>query len=108
MANFVRKNLIIFKSFFFVPDQAKSVQPTSVSMVLRFKNTNGVATQVTIALTSSGATPTPPTPAYEWSGQWDSSAAQEGTVYWTAYASGTVQAAEQGSFVIDANPSNNF
>lgn len=108
MASFVRKNPITFKCSFFVPGQPASVQPTSVSMVLRFKNTNGTPTQVTIALTSSGATPTPPTPAYQWSGQWDSSAAQEGTVYWTAYASGTVQASDQGSFVIDANPSNNF
>ena len=106
MTSFVRKNLLTFTGTCFLPGESASTppskQPSAGVMVLRFKNTSFVWTVVTIALTASGS------PNYTWTGTWDSSACEEGTVSWTMYFSGPVQAAQEGCFFVNANRSNTF
>lgn len=117
----VRKNLITIRARFppsgyswprgqegystvppeFPPTFTPWVQPSAAQAVLGFTNPQGVkvTTTLAMALGADGVT---------WSCLWDSSAAGRGLVTWVVFASGTVQAANQGQFEIEANYVNTF
>lgn len=112
MTSFVRKSLVTINTKFVPPGyeawncqtnqpNPPPTQPTSAEAVLNFNNPAGAPVTVTIpmSLGSDGVT---------WTCQWDSSAAGQGLVSWVVYASGAVQAANQGQFYIAANSANNF
>lgn len=99
MATFVRMNALLVTVVFVAAD-GSNTQPSTAFVSLSFKNTQGVLTQVVLPLTYNS---TPNT----WTALWDSAAAQQGNVDWTAYGAGALHAAQQGSFEILANPSNN-
>lgn len=99
MAVFVRKNALIFTVAFTAAD-GSSTQPTTAYAVLKFKNLSGAQTQVSISLTYN-------TTNNNWTGAWDSSAAQQGNVDWVVYGAGNLEAAAQGQFQITANSANN-
>lgn len=124
MVAFVRKNLITINAHFIppgwpgwngvapwwtystVPPENCPVptpppQPTTVICVMQFCNPAKAKVTVTIPMTlqSNG---------WQWQCLWDSSAAGPGMVTWVIYGSGTVQAAQQGQFMILANAVNNF
>jgi hypothetical protein len=107
MTSFVRKNLITINSKIVPPGfeywnhetnlpNPLPTQPTAVNVTLEFCNLQGFKNTVVIPMTlgTDGAT---------WSCLWDSSAARAGEVTWVVYASGAVQAAQQGQFTIQAN-----
>jgi hypothetical protein len=98
MAVYVRKNSLIFTAVFSAAD-GTATQPTNVYARLRFKNTSGATTEVSIPLTY-GST------GNNWTGSWDSSAAAQGNVDWVVYGNGSLEAAQQGSFQISANSAN--
>lgn len=98
MAVFVRKNLLICTATFSDPAN-DGAQPSSVTAYLTFTNRSGVQETDQVSLSFSSAT-------QEWSGEWDSSAAQNSNVDWMVYGSGTLQASAQGSFQIVANTAN--
>lgn len=98
--SFVRKNALIFTALF-VPADGTVTQPTEANAVLKFKNTSGALTQVVIALTYNPTN-------NNWVGVWDSSSARQGNVDWMIYGDGSLVAAAQGSFQIDANSANNL
>ena len=100
MTVIVRKNAVIFTASFAAAD-GTTTQPVSAYTELRFKNTSGATTQVSISLTYDSVSNT-------WSGVWDSSAAAQGLVEWVVYGSGILEAATQGSFQIAANAANNI
>lgn len=110
MPAFVRKQLITINAKFVPPGwcafingvaQPIPMQPTAAEVVLTFCNPAGseVTTTLPMTLGVDGVT---------WSAVWDSSAAGKGTVTWVVFASGAVQAADQGSFQILANRTNVF
>ena len=94
----VRKNTVAISTSFAAAD-GSATQPSAASCVLSFNNQAGVATTATIALTYNATTKL-------WTGTWDSSAAGDGTVFWMVYGYGTLQAADEGCFVIEANAAN--
>lgn len=103
MASYVRMNALTITVVFADDDGGVITQPTTATVSLKFKNTQGVTTQVNIPMTQHpllGGNGT-------WTALWDSAAAQQGNVDWTAYGSGALHASQQGSFEILANPSNN-
>jgi hypothetical protein len=103
MASFVRMNALLITVVFADDDGGVITQPTTATVSLKFKNTQGVTTQVNLALTHNvvlGGNGT-------WTTLWDSAAAQQGNVDWTAYGSGALHASQQGSFEVLANTSNN-
>lgn len=83
------------------PPYVPPTQPTSAVAQLNFCSLTGqqVSTTIPMTLGSNGFT---------WSCTWDSSACGGGLVTWVVYASGVVQAAAQGQFVVLANSANNF
>lgn len=103
MASFVRKNLLVIKAFFNAPEGWSSdtipPQPSSAVAVVRYCTLQGSTNETSINLTLGGDGVT-------WSGTWDSSVAGPGRVDWVVYSSGGVEAASQGSFVIQANSAN--
>jgi hypothetical protein len=102
MTSFVRKSLITITAVARVPGQPLSVQPANGLLVLRYKQAGCCDTSVSIVMTNNGA------PDYVWSAVWDSSATPGGRVDWVAYFSGGVQAAQEGSFFVEANDANTF
>lgn len=98
MSVFVRKNII---NFSVVVTDAADIAPTNGIVKIDFP-LNRARSQVIIDLAA------PELGGTAWTSSWDSSASDEGQVYWTAYFSGAVQAAQQGFFSLSANPSNDF
>ena len=105
----VRKNTVVISTTFAAAD-GSTTQPSAANAVLSYYTPAQVAslaagatgvtmTTSTIALTYNAAT-------NQWSGTWDSSAAGDGTVFWMVYGYGTLQAADEGCFVIEANSAN--
>jgi hypothetical protein len=98
MPAFVRKNLLVATAAFTAAD-GSSTQPSSADMVVKYNDISGVSRLTTVGLTFNSSTNT-------WVGTWDSSAAQGGAVEWMVYGVGSLQAAVQGSFLLQANSAN--
>ncbi len=97
MQKFVRGNKIVCSGTF--TPTTGTTQPTSAFAILSFKSaTTGLATTSTVSLVADVDN--------VWSGTWDSLLAQEGTVEWRIQAMGALQAAQQGSFFLQANDAN--
>lgn len=97
MTEFTRKNVLTFSTLF-TPNDGSTTQPGAATTVLVFKGPNGKQTvdlPMTLNLTTG-----------QWAATWDSSACVEGTVSWMVYGYGTLQAATQGEFQINANAAN--
>lgn len=97
MTEFVRKNVLTFATTFTANDGSTS-QPGGANCQLRYKGATGwqdLEIQMTYNPTLN-----------QWSCTWDSSAALEGTVSWMIYGYGTLQAATQGEFQVNANAAN--
>lgn len=112
MTSFIRKSLVVVSAKFVPPGyeywnretnspNPPPTQPSAAEAVLEFCNTAGAVNTVTLPMTlgSDGIT---------WSCTWDSSASGQGMVKWVVFASGAVQAVNQGQFMILANSPNNF
>lgn len=110
MPSFVRKSLITISAQFVPPgwrqwidgvEQSPPTQPSAAEVVLSFRNPGGAKVSTTLAMTigEDGLT---------WTAQWDSSAAGRGLVKWVVFASGGVQAANEGEFYVEANSVNTF
>jgi len=96
MQKFVRGNNIVCSGTF-TPASGSSA-PTSAVAILTYKDaTTGLATSSTVSLTLSSGV---------WSGTWNSLLSQEGIVEWRIQASGVLQAAAQGQFLLQANDAN--
>lgn len=105
----VRKNTVVFSTSF-VASNGSTTQPSAANCELSFY------TPVQVASLAAGATNVIPTTVaiammYNatnglWVCTWDSSAAGDGTVEWMIYGYGTLQAASEGCFVIEANAAN--
>ncbi len=110
MASFIRKNLVTISSQFIPPGYCAYVdgvaqppppQPSTVEVVLLFRAPGGASVTGTYPMTlqADGIT---------WLYLWDSSLTGGGIVSYVVYASGAVQAADQGQFTILANQANTF
>ena len=96
MQKFVRGNQIVCSGTF--TPTSGTAAPTSAVAILTYKDaTTGLASSSTVSLTNDAGT---------WSGSWNSLLAQEGTVEWRIQASGALQAAAQGQFLLQANDAN--
>lgn len=97
MQKFVRGNKIVCSGTF--TPTTGSAQPTTAYAVLTYKDaTTGLAATSTVALAADANN--------VWSGTWDSLLAQEGTIDWRIQAKGSLQAAQQGQFLLQANDAN--
>jgi len=97
MQKFVRGNKIVCSGTF--TPVTGTTQPTTAVAVLAFKDaTTGNATSSTVSLTADVNN--------VWSGVWDSLLAKEGVIEWRIQASGSLQAAQQGQFLLQANDAN--
>lgn len=97
MQKFVRGNNITCSGTF--TPASGTAQPTSAVAILTYKDaTTGLDTSSTVSLTADVNS--------VWSGTWNSLLAQEGTVEWRIQASGSLQAAAQGQFLLQANDAN--
>lgn len=94
--SFVRKNMLTLSVV--VTPATGSSQPDSVTANLSFRDINGISQVASVPLTLASGV---------WTGEWDSTAAGQGIVYWVVYGTGTVQPAAQGQFNICANAANN-
>ena len=98
MAVFVRQNLAIVTATFTAAD-GTATQPTTVNAYMAYHDTSGVSRRDTVAMTYNSTT-------NEWSGEWDTSNSGQGSVDWMVLGTGTLQAATQGCFQIEANSAN--
>ncbi len=98
MPAFVRKNLIVATAAFTAAD-GSSTQPSTVELVVNYNDISGVSQTTSVSMTFNSMTD-------DWVGTWDTSAAKGGTVEWLIYGTGSLQAAAQGSFLIQANTAN--
>lgn len=98
MALFVRKNVLVCTVTFTALDGTVT-QPSAANLVLSYQNQQCLPQSTTIALLYNSI-------IGAWVGEWDSSAAGRGTVFWMAYGYGVLQASEEGSFEIAANAAN--
>lgn len=97
MQKFVRGNKIVCAGTF--TPTSGTTQPTSAYAILSYKDaTTGLAATSTVSLTADANS--------VWSGVWDSLLAQEGDVEWRIQAKGSLQAAQQGKFFLQANDAN--
>lgn len=97
MQKFVRGNKIVCSGTF--TPTTGSAQPTTAYAVLTYKSaTTGLDATSTVSLTADVNN--------VWSGTWDSLLAQEGDVEWRIQAKGSLQAAQQGKFFLQANDAN--
>ena len=97
MTTFVRKNIAVCTIKFTAAD-GTTTQPSAAKVVLSYKDHAGAAQQEVLDITKDSTD--------VWSVEWDTSAAGHGTVFWMAYGFGTLQAAAQGDFHIEANAAN--
>lgn len=97
--SFVRGNAITISSTFFAVD-GSATQPSAVSAVIAYKDLSGVSQRVTLTMTQVllGSS--------TWSVSWDSSVAGQGLVQWAVFGTGSLIAANQGQFNIEANAAN--
>lgn len=91
----VRGNTVEFSATFYDASGAVFTPATAVTYVTY--DVAGVATTDTVTLTASGDV---------WTGTWDSSVADAGTVYWHTQSSGSPSGADDGSFTLSANAAN--
>lgn len=91
----VRGNSVVFTAVFY--DQTGAIiSPVAASTRVTY-DVSGVATTATVTLAEDSGT---------WSGTWDSSVADTGTVYWHTSSAGSPSAADDGSFELSANAAN--
>ena len=98
MTIIVRKNIATITAAFAASD-GTTTQPSSATAILTYKDQTGASHTDTISLTYNTIPNT-------WTGTWDTSASGEGTVFWMVYGYGTLQAADEGCFEVEANPAN--
>ncbi len=96
MPSFVRGNALVISATF-TPTTGTD-QPTSALARLQFVDLNGVKQNVSVPMTEGDDN--------LWTGTWDTSAAGDGTVSWVVYGTGSLEAAAQGQFQIEANAAN--
>jgi hypothetical protein len=96
MARFIRKNELVFTGTFTLADGTLGV-PTAAYLVLSYTNNLGQPTKTTIGMTSTLGV---------WSAVWDTSDCRDGNVDWLVYSTGSLIAADEGSFDIYANSAN--
>lgn len=96
MPRFVRKNELLFSGAFTLLDGSVGV-PTAVNLVLAYTNTLGRHVQTTIAMSATLGI---------WTALWDTSDCKDGNVDWLVYSTGSLIAADEGSFEIYANTAN--
>lgn len=94
--SFVRGNAITISATFTAAD-GSTTQPTAASTVVVYKDLSGVTQRTTLAMTHSGSS---------WSVNWDSSVAGQGLAQWAVFGTGSLVAADQGQFNIEANAAN--
>lgn len=100
MVAFVRKNLLAVTASFFETDGCPvATQPSGVNAQLSYRNTAGQPATANVALSYNSTTKV-------WSATWDTSVVKEGRVEWVLYSSGSVVAAQEGSFTVVANKAN--
>lgn len=97
MQKFVRGNKIVCSGTF--TPTSGTAQPTSAYAILSYSDaTTGLPATSTVSLSADANN--------VWSGTWDSLLAQEGTIDWRIQAKGSLQAAQQGQFLLQANDAN--
>jgi hypothetical protein len=99
MSAFVRKNLLVATAVFTAANGNNALEPSSATLVVNYNDISGVNRTTSIAMTFNAASD-------DWVGTWDTSVAQQGNVEWLIYGVGTLQAAAQGQFQIQANAAN--
>jgi hypothetical protein len=97
MQKFVRGNLIVCSGTFTPP--TGNSQPSSAVAILVYPDAD-------TGQPASSEIPLTPDTNFVWSGTWDSLLATEGEVEWRIQASGSLQAAAQGKFYLQANGAN--
>jgi hypothetical protein len=113
---FVRKNTLTVTCYAVAAD-GTNTQPSGVTVNLSYKNLSGVVSSSSFALTyvaPTQVTETDPitgntftkTIGNNWTGTFDTSVCGPGQVDWVAYASGAIQPAAQGTFLVQANKAN--
>lgn len=97
--SFVRGNAITISATFTATD-GSATQPTTVAASMVYKDQSGVTQSVSLALTQAllGSS--------TWSVNWDSTVAGQGLVQWAVFGTGSLVAAAQGQFNIEANAAN--
>ncbi len=104
---FVRGNVLRIRGRFYDRD---GDTPTSVSCTFCYRDINGHRQSAVVALTSETDTWTDPSgnvhTDINWVGSWDTSVAGPCRVEWAVQSLGALQAADEGSFYIDANQAN--
>ena len=98
MSAFVRKNLLVATAAFTAAD-GSNTQPSSATLVVNYNNISGVPTQAQVSMTFNSTTD-------DWIGTWDTSVVKSGNVDWMVFGVGSLQAAAEGSFQINANKAN--
>ena len=95
---FVRRNALIITTSFTAADGTLT-QPSNVVCLLNYKSLENTPQTAQVTLAYNAATNV-------WSGVWDSSVAGRGLVSWVVVGTGTLQAADEGVFEIQANVAN--
>jgi hypothetical protein len=97
--SFVRGNAITFSATFTAAD-GSTTQPTNVSASIIYKDLSGVMQTASLTLTQTllGSS--------TWSASWDSTVAGQGLAQWAIFGTGSLIAAAQGQFNIEANAAN--
>lgn len=80
----------------FTDKDGDALTPSSVTVYFAYEDA-GVDTTATVSLTLSSGV---------WTGSWDTSPADPGTIYWHLRTEGSTKAAEQGHFTLKANEAN--
>jgi hypothetical protein len=95
---FIRKNMLVL-TVVFTADDGSLTQPSAANVSLNYPDQNGARHTLNALMDYNSVTSV-------WEYEWDSSAAGNGTVEWSAWGYGQLQAATQGSFEITANRAN--
>ena len=83
----------------FTANDGSATQPSAATVYLTYKDLGGLVHTASTPMTYFSSSNT-------WVGLWDTSVAGNCTVDWVAKGTGTLQAATQGSFVVQANDAN--
>jgi hypothetical protein len=94
--SFVRGNAITISATFTAVD-GSTTQPSAVEAVVVYKDLSGVTQTASLVMTYSGSM---------WVVNWDSTVAGQGLVQWAVLGTGSLVAAAQGQFNIEANAAN--
>jgi hypothetical protein len=95
MTTFVRKNIAVCRATF--TPAIGTGTPGAATLLLDYKDPSGVHRHESLAMQLASGV---------WSVEWDTSASGAGTVFWTVYCFGGLQAATQGCFDVEANAAN--